>query len=260
MRLRLAFAATAAALLAGCIAAGQTLEQLGYLHGAAAPDTASILPAAPTAGSPLAAADRAIFRATRTLEGTRRWDLAKSDVNESIPAMLGDFSCAAGVQLTPLTAPRLNAILLRLRFDVLAAVNRPKALYPRQRPYLIDQGAICVPRTVSLDHSPDYPSGHATWGWTLGLVIAELAPDRASRVLSRARAFGESRVVCGVHNASAIEAGRTNAASLVAALHGDAAFRADIDRARGEMASLMASGPKPANCASESALTARTPW
>ena len=260
MRLRIALAAAASTFLAGCIAASQTLEQLGYLHGAAAPDTARILPPAPEVGSPTAIADRAIFKATRAVEGSPRWALAQRDVNESIPAMLGDFSCAAGAKLDPKTAPGLNAILLKLRFDVLAAVDRPKVLYHRQRPFLVDDGDICVPRSDSLAHSPDYPSGHATWGWTLGLVIAELAPDRTAPVLSRARAFGESRVVCGVHNASAVEAGRTNAAALVAALQGDRDFRADMEKARGEMASLRVSGSKPAACETEATLTAKTPW
>jgi acid phosphatase (class A) len=260
MRSTLAVVVAAGALLAGCLAAGQTLQRFGYLRGGAAPDTAAILPAAPGPDSPTAAADRAIFKTTRALAGTPRWALAQRDVVETVPAMLGDFSCAVGAQLTPASAPQLNAIILKLRFDVLAAVDRPKALYRRQRPFLIDAGEICTPRTESLARSPDYPSGHATWGWTLGLVIAELAPDRAAAILSRARAFGESRVVCGVHNASAIEAGRTNAAALVAALHGDRVFRADIGGARAEMAGLRRSSPRPAACGAEAALTARTPW
>jgi len=256
----LALATVAVSLGLCVIAAAQGIENTAYLKGAAPPDTALVLAPAPAAGSPAATADRTIFRATRALEGTPRWALAQRDVNEAIPAMMGDFSCAVGASLDPASAPRLNAIFLRLRFDVLAAVNGPKALYRRQRPFLIDQGDICVPRTDSLARSPDYPSGHATWSWTLGLVIAELAPDRAAQVLSRARAFGESRVVCGVHNASAIEAGRTNAAALVAALHGDQTFRSDMDLARTEMARLRHTAGRSAACGAETALTARTPW
>jgi acid phosphatase (class A) len=164
------------------------------------------------------------------------------------------------VDLNEKSAPRLDAILRKLGPDVLAAVVKPKNLYQRKRPYLIDEGEICVAKSTALAESPDYPSGHATWGWTIGLLIAELAPDRATPVLSRARAFGESRVVCGVHNASAVEAGRMNGATLVAALHGEAAFRADMDGARAEMAALRASAPQPQACAAEAALTAHRPW
>ena len=48
-----------------------------------------------------------------------------------------------------------------------------------------------------------------------------------TQILVRARAYGESRIVCGVHNLSAVEAGRTNASALVAALHGSPQFRSN---------------------------------
>ncbi|MGA0604192.1 acid phosphatase [Caulobacter sp. KR2-114] len=255
----------AAALVALFVAAGAGIAEAPpapYLTGAAAPDTVRILPPAPKVDSARGVADRAVFRATRALKGSPRWTLAQSDANEAVPAMLSDFSCAAGASLTPGNAPKLAAMLARVRKDTVAAVNGPKDLYRRQRPFLIDRGDICIERTLALAASPDYPSGHTTWGWTVGLILAELAPDRAGPILSRARAFGESRVVCGVHNASAIEAGRTNGAALVAALHGDGAFRADLDAARTEMAAARAAGPIPdaGACKAEAALTDRSPW
>ena len=147
-----------------------------------------------------------------------------------------------------------------MRPDVERAVNQPKNYYMRPRPFFSLPGDICVARNENA--SPDYPSGHATWGWSVGLVLAEIDPDRATQVLVRARAFGESRVVCGVHNASSVDAARTVAASVVAALHGDAAFRADLDAARAELAGLLRTPrrPAPAACAAETAGRSRTPW
>ncbi len=235
----------------------------GYLHGAESLDTLAVLPPAPAVESPTGVADRAIFRKTRALQGSPRWTLATSDAVESVPSILADLSCAAGVDLTVTTAPKLAALLVRLGPDVRAAVRGPKDFYRRQRPYQIDQGPLCTPRDADLDASPDYPSGHATWSWTAGLLLAELVPARASQILSRARAYGESRVVCGVHNASAIEAGRTNASALVAALHGQTAFRADLEGARAEVQSLrpgQAQAPDTKACAEEAALTAHQPW
>ena len=55
-----------------------------------------------------------------------------------------------------------------------------------------------------------------TLGW--GLVLAELAPDRATPILSRARAIGESRVVCGVHYPSDVLAGYLAASLWVSTL------------------------------------------
>ena len=136
-----------------------------------------------------------------------------------------------------------------------------KDVFKRPRPYLRDAGAICVDRSRELDESPDYPSGHATWGFANALILAEMAPERSAEVLARGRAFGESRVVCGVHSPSAVEAGRTNAAALVAALHASPDFRADFEAARAEVVAARARGLADAGaCAAEAELVAKAPY
>ncbi len=261
MRMKLGFGVAAAAL-ASVVAFGQPAPPPDpYLPGDRAPDTLAILPPPPTHGSLGERADRAIFRATRALRGTPRWALAMSDVADSVPSLEKALSCAADAPLDPQSAPRLTAMMSRARADVGVATTRPKAFYRRPRPYLLDKGQICVPKSASLAQSPDYPSGHATWGWTWGLILAELDPQRQTQILTRARAYGESRVVCGVHSASAVGAARTNAAALVAALHGDRAFRADLEGVRSELAALRANhAPASPECAAEEALVAKTPW
>jgi acid phosphatase (class A) len=231
----------------------------GYL-GAAAPDTYAILPPSPTPGDPRDQADRAIFKATRRYEHDPRWAQATHDADSA--GLVGDLACAIGVALTPQNAPRTLALIRKLAPDVSRATNRPKDIYKRPRPYLRDEGPICLPKDEALAKSPDYPSGHNTWSWTVGLVMAELAPDRAAPILVRARAFGENRLLCGVHSLSAVEAGRDNGAVVVAALHGNAQFRADMDAARAEVAAARAAGPAPdpAACAKEAAMDARTPY
>lgn len=231
----------------------------GYL-GDAAPDTYKILPPAPVAGSPRYEADRAVYKATRALKDTPRWALAQNDVNQF--AILKDLSCAVGVELTAANAPKTAAMMLRVGRDVSRATDHPKNIYKRQRPFLIDKGETCVDQSPALAASPDYPSGHNTWGWTVGLILAELAPDRATEILSRARAFGEGRLVCGVHNLSAVEAGRLNGSIVVAGLHGDAEFRKDMEAARAEVAAARKAGPAPgpAACAREAATVALNPY
>jgi acid phosphatase (class A) len=92
--------------------------------------------------------------------------------------------------------------------------------------------------------------------------MAEVASDRATEILSRAKAFGESRLVCGVHNLSAVEAGRMNGSIVVAALHGQAAFRKDLEDVRKEVAAARKAGPAPdpAACAKEAELVAKSPY
>ena len=187
-----------------------------------------------------------MFRATRQAQTAERWTLAIRDSRSGVAETLGAFDCALGVQASPGTTPRLAALLSRVRVDAGLATFLDKWRIRRRRPFEIDEGRICATRTVSLDASPDYPSGHTTWGWAAGSILAELAPDRATALMSRARAYGESRVVCGVHNLSAIEAGRTFGAALVAAEHGVPAFRADLEAARAEIAALRARPDAPA--------------
>jgi acid phosphatase (class A) len=236
-----------------------TAQAKPYL-GASAPDTYKILPPAPVAGTTRYEADRSIYLGTRSLKDTPRWALAQNDVNQF--GILKDLSCAVGVELTAKNAPKLSEMMPRFGRDVAAATDHPKDIYKRQRPYLIDEGPTCIEKTDLLSKSPDYPSGHNTWGWSVGLILAELAPDRATEILARARAFGEGRLVCGVHNLSAVEAGRLNGSIVVAGLHGSEEFRKDMDVARKEVAAARKAGPAPdpAACAKEAEIVAKSPY
>ena len=234
----------------------------GYLTRETVPDGFLFLPPAPQPGTPRYGQDRQIFRATRSMQGSPRWALALADNNSRGPYMLSAFSCAVGVSLTPENAPRLTLLLGRLSRDSSAITNRAKDQFQRRRPFTIDRGPTCIPQDEGLTANFDYPSGHATWGWSMGLVLAALSPDRATQILTRARAYGESRVVCGVHNASAIEAARSTGGALVSTLQSNADFRADLEAARAELMTLRQTGSAPdaAVCQAEWALTARTPY
>jgi len=229
----------------------------GYLDAASAPDTTVILPHAPVKGTARYEADRKIFLRTRKLNGSARWQMAVNDDDYFDPAMAKDFTCALGVMINPTDEPHLTALITRMGADLGRAGRDAKNFNKRKRPFLIDKGKTCVAITPAFAKSFDYPSGHSTYSWGLGLVLAEIAPDRATQVLARARAYGESRVVCGVHNASAVDAGRTEASIVIAALHSSAEFRADLDAARTELAAARAKATPPANCDAENALVAQ---
>lgn len=246
----------AAMVLASLTLIGADRAPAGYL-GKGAVDPLAIYPPAPARGDARYAADRAMFKATRRLAGTPRWDLAVSDVSGAMPDMLRNFSCAAGIVLTPETAPRLAALMQRVERDANDLSNIAKAHYRRQRPFLIDRGRVCQP--LGELQSFDYPSGAATVGWAWGAVLAQLLPDRATALLARGRAYGDSRMVCGAHNASAVDAGRLSGATTVAAIQSLPAFQADLAAARAELAALRqtAAPPPAAACAAEAGLVAQ---
>ena len=228
-----------------------------YLAPAAIPDGVRILPPPPAAGSAQAQADRRIFAETRALQGGPRWSLATSDVDTEA---FEHYACALGVQLTPKTAPALARVLDRASAGAL--VGPVKEHYGVKRPYLAGDAPICQARTEHLAANGDYPSGHAAGGWMEALILAELAPDRATQILARGRAFGESRAVCGSHSASAVQAGWMAGAAVAAVLHGQPEFRADMDAARAELARLRKSAPPPpvARCRLEDEALARPPY
>lgn len=221
-------------------------------------DITQVLSPAPQPDDERGRADRAIFKATRPLLKTPRGELATRDVTTGVPYMASAYSCALGVALTPETAPLTIKLIAKAGVDSGTQSGAAKNFYKRLRPFQIDAGAICQP-AEQLKGSYDYPSGHTTWGWTWALILAELAPDRATPILARGRAYGESRVVCGVHNASAVEAGRITASSSVAAEHGQASFMADVAAAKAEIAALRANpaAVKPTGCEAEAKLVAQ---
>ncbi|WP_158543474.1 acid phosphatase [Dyella solisilvae] len=222
---------------------------------------AVVLPTAPKAGTPRYEADRGVFRATRTLEGSPRWTLAQQDVDYATPHLMAAFSCAMGVSLDATRLTRLAALVDETSRAAEASTGPAKQANQRQRPFLLDPGATCQ-STMMLAHSYDYPSGHAARGWAVGLVLAELAPDRATDLLLRARAYGDSRVVCGVHNLSAIQAGSMNGAAVVATLHASPAFQQQLAEARAELADYRRAVPSNAGaqCSAERAMIEPTPY
>jgi len=252
-------------------AAKATIEQAskpapGYLQSSAIPDTFVVLPPPPTpnTGEDAERVDHDAYIATRKLQGTPRWALAARDAVQTPVAVAADFDCALGVDLGPQTAPITLKLLARVRADASAITNFPKDRFQHPRPFVTYGGPICTEDDrKALAKSWSYPSGHTTMSWAYGLILAELAPGHATEILARARAYGESRVVCGVHTVSDVEAGRVNGSALVAALHADPQFRADLDAARGEMAALVAQagGPPAARqCTVERQAMERTPW
>lgn len=248
------------ALLAGAaiglIAA--TSDYKGYLETPV--DITAVVPDAPVKGDIRYETDRKVFRATRAVLPTPRGKLATDDVPSSVIDVMKDFSCAAGVKLSPETTPATWRLLANANADTARANNLAKDHWKRLRPFLIDKGPVCESKE-ELAKSYDYPSGHTTRGWTFGMVLTDVEPDRATPIQVRARSYGESRIVCGAHNMSAVEAGRLGATVTMDSVRLTAAYRADLEAARAELAAARANpalAPDAASCSAEAGLIARS--
>jgi acid phosphatase (class A) len=215
----------------------------GYLSSAVL-DGKSILGPPPAADSPHGKADRAMFEDTRRLQGSPRWQTAIQDNDLWGGGAIKRFSCTIGVDISARHTPAAWKILHKIEQDVRTIGKPAKDFYDRKRPLIGNDAPICVPREEWMKTNASYPSGHSMTAWSWGLILAEVAPDEATAILALAKDSGDSRVVCGVHFPSDVEAGRTLGSSMVARLHAVPEFQADLARAKQELAAA----PAPTGC------------
>lgn len=253
-------AALAVLIGAGFAAEGDHARGSGYLTGADKIDSTRFLPPPPAVGSVQFAADEDVFLRMRALEGSERWKLATADDDLSTEALMKDFSCALGVTFDSKTAPKFTALVTKAENDAGNAIGSGKEYFKRPRPLQHNDLPLCVPHDKYAS-SYSYPSGHSTISWTFASILMAVAPDRAGAIAARARGYGESRAVCGVHWASDVEAGRLAASTVFAALQGNKAFQGDLKAAQAEIAALRKTAPKPdaAFCKVQSIADTR-PW
>ena len=89
-----------------------------------------------------------------------------------------------------------------------------------------------------LSTNGSYPSGHTAIGWATALVLAEINPDRQNEILKRGFEMGQSRVICGYHFQSDVDAARI----VVARLHANDAFVKQLNKAKDEFSKLQKAG------------------
>lgn len=229
MKVQFSLAPLAALLLSAC----------ATLQNAALPIAAALTPSVEAteivAGPPSGALFEAEARAVRGPWSEARMALARVDDRFDV---FSAFAPVLGERFTEANYPLTDAALERVLAPLGAAIGVAKSRYDRERPFEVDNAVTpCVEATDRLRASGSYPSGHAAFGWAWGLVLAELDPAHADAILARAREYGDSRVVCGLHYPSDVEAGRIIAAAALARLHAEREFRAALDAARAEFGS-----------------------
>ena len=202
----------------------------------------------PAPGSPEALAERRAWEAAAAGADVRDWRQAALDdaaFTAPSPALL--FACALGRQTDAARAPITTALLRRTLVDVEAAAAPLKRRFARPRPYEGDDAArlcITVPPERRRGTATAYPSSSAALGVVWAEALSLLAPERADALRRRGERLGDLRLVCRVHYASDVTAGRTLGHMVTDQLRANAAFQADAARARAELAAL-----PPAACA-----------
>jgi acid phosphatase (class A) len=194
-------------------------------------DPTLILPPPPKDDAPAAVEGRAelhrIAAAARTPE--RLAQAKHDDEVEDVRSIADVLGPAFDLGRFPATAK----LFADLRNEDSVAAKQAKAFFKRERPWLNERELdVCDDHT---DVKNSYPSGHATMGYAAAAVLAQLMPGNAQVILARATDYSESRLICGVHYRSDVEAGQVLGNVLVAKLMTKPAFVAEVEAARAEL-------------------------
>lgn len=203
-------------------------------------DSLSLLPDPPRLDSIDFMRDKAYYDAGKALRNTPRGKQAYFDGDSKKHSVSDNFSAAFGFEISPDTTPETFLLISTMKEDAGdLATRRAKKFHHRARPFAFYQEATCRPEDqAELSTNGSYPSGHTAIGWAIALVLVEVNPARQNEILKRGYEIGESRVICGYHWQSDIEAARVVASGVVATLHSEPRFLAQLEKAKKEVQQL----------------------
>lgn len=259
---------------AGVIAVGLTLILAGGCGGRRAADGRYDLPveidvtrllAPPPADEAARARDLAAVRAAE--QSRTALQAEHAEASSTVDVFL--FAAVLGPRFTPAQVPRTADFFSRVYQSALPYLQASKQCWSRERPFVVDPTLAPLERSlastrlrsapapaapqppadspcpapVAAPYSPSYPSGHATVGAMMSILLAQMVPEQHQELFELGWEFGEDRVISGVHFPSDVEAGRILGTMLVGAMQQDARFRADFAAARRELREVLGHAP-----------------
>lgn len=199
-----------------------------------------LLPPPPEPGSVLFMFDESQYKWGKLLRCTPRGEQAVLDARVDGDGVPNAFSEAFGLKITETETPEIYKLIVGMREDAGdLATREAKKHYNRMRPFVFYNEQTCIPEhQEELSTNGSYPSGHTAIGWATALVLAEINVDRQNEILKRGYEMGQSRVICGYHFQSDVDAARLVASAVVARLHANEDFMKQLGKAKKEFAKL----------------------
>lgn len=222
----------------------RTNPDLFFLEISEVPNSLELLPPPPAPGSILFLNDKAQYEWGKMQRDTPRGDQAVSDARVNGDGVPMAFSDAFGIEISKNVTPEIHKLVINMREDAGdLATRHAKEHYMRVRPFSFFHEDTCNPeQQKELSTNGSYPSGHTAIGWATALVLAEINPDRQNEILQRGYQMGQSRVICGYHFQSDVDAARLVASSVVARLHANEAFMKQLEKAKKEFTAKQKAG------------------
>jgi acid phosphatase (class A) len=188
------------------------------------------LPPPPAEGSPAAKAEMQEVNDIIARSSAAEIAKAGKDDADEGPDIFND---ALGFDVR--TRPETLKLLTLVADEEEVDTKRAKTFFHRKRPWVIDP-AVKTCTLEKLNQVPNsYPSGHATLGYSLGVVLTHLMPEKSQVILARAADYAGHRLVCGMHFRSDIVASQEYGTLLALRLMENPSFMAQMDKARAEL-------------------------
>ena len=222
----------------------RTKPDLYFLQIGDVANSLELLPPPPQPGSILFLNDEAQYQWGLMQRRTPRGDPAVSAARVDGAGVPTAFSEVFGIKISKETTPEIFKLVVNMREDAGDLATRAaKEHYMRVRPFAFYEKTTCNPeQQQELSTNGSYPSGHTAIGWATALVLAEINVDRQNEILKRGYEMGQSRVICGYHFQSDVDAARLVASAVVARLHANDAFMKQLEKAKKEFESLVKKG------------------
>lgn len=222
----------------------RTAPNLYFLRADQVASSLDLLPTPPQPGSILWMYDEAQYQWGKMQRDTPRGDQAAADARVGGDGVPNAFSDAFGVRISKEETPEIYKLVLNMREDAGdLATRQAKKHYMRIRPFAYYHEMTCNPeQQEELSTNGSYPSGHTAIGWATALVLAEVNTNRQNEILQRGYQMGQSRVICGYHFQSDINAARLVSSAVVARLHANKNFMKQLEKAKKEFNQLEKAG------------------
>jgi acid phosphatase (class A) len=192
-------------------------------------EVSNLLPPPPAAGSAAARRDLEAVLAVQKSRTAQEMAAAKADVEHS----MFRFADAIGLTAQPSALPKTAAFFDRVaKFDK-TQVKQAKAYFHRPRPSVVSSEVHPLSKDKPDDWS--YPSGHATFGYTTAVLLANMLPEKRAEIFARADLYAQHRIVMGAHFPSDLEAGKLTGTVIAAQILRDAQWQGDYNAARSEL-------------------------
>ncbi|WP_369788850.1 phosphatase PAP2 family protein [Rouxiella sp. WC2420] len=203
-------------------------------------DSMQLLPPPPAFDSVAFLADKAAYEQGKYLRNTPRGEIAYSDADSTADNVTKNFSKPFGFDIDAKNTPATYELISTMKEDAGDyATKSAKEKYNRIRPFAFFHEPTCRPEDESkLAKNGSYPSGHTAIGWSIALVLAEINPQRQNEILKRGFELGQSRVICGYHWQSDVDAARVVSSAVVARLHSNPQFVSQLEKAKEEISKM----------------------